>query len=307
MLLLRVRCVDDGRELLLERHGANEHSIRVADLKELILQHRHQLSSSEIAATSFRLQLADLENSFVLLRGHILADPDIVDLNALLPTDFFVFVADNVQTGNQSISRCEMHKNQADPAIFELQRAQLVEMGFSADLAAQALHECGCNLSDAAALLAEGNLCKGTKDMNSQVTTNLGSQYPFSLRSLVHDGDLMKLRKLAAVDSFRALLFLKETFSSEALDQLNENSMATLQLLLLPVPAPSLRAIHTSSDDASNVDVLKASDSTSNPTTNAIDRLVAMGFARDLVEVMYENCNSDEMLTANALLQTLES
>lgn len=36
-------------------------------------------------------------------------------------------------------------------------------------------------------------------------------------------------------------------------------------------------------------------------------QLAAMGFARDLVVVMYESCGFDEHLTANALLQTLET
>ncbi|KAF4320919.1 hypothetical protein BBO99_00000710 [Phytophthora kernoviae] len=40
---------------------------------------------------------------------------------------------------------------------------------------------------------------------------------------------------------------------------------------------------------------------------NGTDELVAMGFERGLVQVMYESCGKDERLTANALLQTLES
>ncbi|POM70824.1 Hypothetical protein PHPALM_12687 [Phytophthora palmivora] len=172
MLVLRVRCVDDGRELLLERHGVDEYKC------------------------------------FVLLRGQILADPDVVDLNALSPSDFF-----------------------------------LVDMGFSSELAAQALRQSCGNLSDAAALLAEGRI-----------------------RAV--DG-VRTLRELAAVDSFQALLLLKEHFSSDALNLLNENPVATLRLLSLP--------------------------------------LVEMGFARDLVKVMFESCGRDEQVTANALLQTLES
>ncbi|EGZ15586.1 hypothetical protein PHYSODRAFT_561334 [Phytophthora sojae] len=172
MLVLRVRCVDDGRELLVERHGADEHSC------------------------------------FVLLRGQILADADVVDLNALCPSDFF-----------------------------------LVDMGFSSELAAQALRQSGNNLLDAAALLAEGRV--------------------------MHDESMTTLRELAATDSFQALTLLKEQFSSETLNQLNENPVATLRLLSLP--------------------------------------LTEMGFARDLVEVMYESCDGDEQATANALLQTLES
>ncbi|EEY58060.1 uncharacterized protein PITG_00670 [Phytophthora infestans T30-4] len=176
MLVLRVRCADDGRELLVERHGPGEH------------------------------------NCFVLLRGQILADPDVVDLNALKESDFF-----------------------------------LVDMGFSTELAAQALRQSGNNLLNAAALLAEGKMST----------------------DLLHDKNVRKLREVAATDSFQALLLLKESFSSETLNQLNENPVATLRLLSLP--------------------------------------LVAMGFAQDLVEIMYESCGGDEQLTANALLQTLES
>ncbi|RLN45039.1 hypothetical protein BBJ29_007012 [Phytophthora kernoviae] len=40
---------------------------------------------------------------------------------------------------------------------------------------------------------------------------------------------------------------------------------------------------------------------------NGADELVAMGFERGLVQVMYESCGKDERLTTNALLQTLES
>ncbi|OWZ24513.1 hypothetical protein PHMEG_000400 [Phytophthora megakarya] len=191
MLVLRVRCVDDGRELLLERHGTDEY------------------------------------NCFVLLRGQILLDPDVVDLNALRPSDFF-----------------------------------LVDMGFSSELAAQALRQSGDNLLDAAAMLAEGRV-QAVSD-GEETHRSIAP-----LQRVRQDENMRKLGELAAKDSFQALLLLKEQFSSQTLNLLNENPVTALHLLSQP--------------------------------------FVAMGFARDLVEMMHESCGGDEHLTANALLQTLES
>lgn len=308
MLVLRVRCVDDGRELLLERRGADEHSIRVVELKKLILQHRCQLNHNVVSTASSNL---DLEGCFVLLQGQILADPDVVNLNALRPSDFFVFVADITQSISQSKPSCKVHTGRVDSATFELLRSQLVEMGFSKELAAQALEQSDNNLSDAAALLAEGKLSKNLSRRDPKETTELRTEQSSisSLRNLVNADDLIVLRKAAAIDSFRALLLLKEHFPLHVLNQLNENPVALLKLLTLPASAPCSSTAESEpiSEDAIDVDIPIDVDGRSNATIEAVDRLVAMGFARDLVEVMYESCGGDEMLTANALLQTLES
>ncbi|KAG7385649.1 hypothetical protein PHYPSEUDO_001211 [Phytophthora pseudosyringae] len=313
MLVLRVRCVDDGRELLVERYGADEYRVQVAELKALVLQQRRQLHRSGGASNPSELQPADLEGCFVLLRGQILADPDVVDLNALSPSDFFVFAPDAPQSDSGSLSSSGMHTDQADAATFELLRSQLVDMGFPAELAAIALQQSGNNLLDAAASLAEGKVHVVTsnsesKDGEETKTTDLVSQHPSiaPLRSLVYDANVRKLRELAATDSFQALLLLKEKFPSEVLNKLNENPMATLRLLSLPAPAPSPTEadMMNFSEDVIDVDSVGA---TSSGLEGGIDRLVAMGFDRDLVLAMYDSCGGDEQLTANALLQTLES
>ncbi|KAG3009992.1 hypothetical protein PC123_g15972 [Phytophthora cactorum] len=312
MLVLRVRCVDDGRELLVERHGADEHSIQVTELKQLIIQQRHRLYRSE-AATSTESQISDLEGSFVLLGGHILADPDVVDLNVLRSSDFFVFTPDSPQPGVDTSSSSDMHKNQIDTATFELRRSQLVDMGFSTVLAAQALRQSGNNLLDAAALLAERKVRKeiGQNGSVDEEKTGVVTQNPSiaPLRSLLFDENVGKLRELAATDSFRALLLLKDQFSSEMLNQLNENPVATLRLLSLPAPILSSKAenMELFSEDIIDLSDANDMDEARSETKDAVDRLAAMGFARDLVEVMYESCGGDEQLTANALLQTLES
>ncbi|KAE8892593.1 hypothetical protein PF005_g4214 [Phytophthora fragariae] len=280
MLVLRVRCVDDGRELLVERHGADEHSILVADLKQLVLQQRQRLHPNEV----------DLDGCFVLLRGQILADPDVVDLNALGPSDVFVFAIDSPQSRGGSGSGSKMQSGDT----FEVLRSQLVAMGFSSELAAQALRQSGDNLLDAAALLAEGRVGP-VKD------ETLEARYP-SIRSFVQDERALKLRELAATDSFQALTLLKEQFSSEMLNQLNENPVATLRLLSLPAPS----VLTTEQEEVIDVDADSA-EWRDTGGGGAIDRLAELGFARDLVEVMYESCGGDEQATANALLQTLES
>ncbi|ETO81599.1 hypothetical protein F444_04110 [Phytophthora nicotianae P1976] len=310
MLVLRVRCADDGRELLIERNGAAEYSIQVAELKQLILQQRQQLYRSEASGTMSNPQISDLlEDCFVLLRGQILADPDVVDLNALRPSDFFVFAPDSPQSGIDRNSSSAMHTSQIDSATFELLRSQLVDMGFSTELATQALRQCDNNLSDAAALLAEGKLRKESSKngLADEEKTGVVPQNPSiaPLRSLLYDKNETKLRELAAMDSFQALLLLKENFSSEMLNQLNENPVATLRLLSLPAPAMRTE-MEPFSEDVIDVDDPNVGMGVTD-SKNAVDRLVAMGFSRDLVEVMYESCGGDEQLTANALLQTLES
>ncbi|CAI5736131.1 unnamed protein product [Hyaloperonospora brassicae] len=276
MRVLRVRCVDDGRELFLERSGAQADRIRVAELKQWILQQRQQLRGN--AASPLRL-----DDCFVLLRGQIVADPDVLDLNTLLPSDFF-----------------------------------LVAMGFPAAAVAQALRQSHNDLTQAALLLVEGKVYavaeqKGSKA--SEATTNSSArQCPSSpLGHLVHDENMRKLRTLAATNSFEALLLLKDQFSSELLNQLNENPVATLQLLLLPASATSSPSVEGEVIDCSNDAVDSESGrkvaiaASSSMKADAVERLVAMGFARDLVEMLFESCGGDEQLTAHALLQTLES
>ncbi|CAI5714610.1 unnamed protein product [Peronospora destructor] len=281
MLVLRVRCVDDGRELLLERHGADEYSIQGAELKKLILEQRQELCRN-CNVTNSSDPFPGLEDCFVLFRGRILADPDVVDLNALAPSDFF-----------------------------------LVEMGFSAEMAAQALQKSGNNLSDAASLLVNGKadaVFGASGSMHNETATDLVAQYPSiaPLQSLVHDKNMKRLQEVAAVDSFQALLLLKEQFLPDLLNRLNEHPVATLQLLSLPAPTPSASstAVETKqcSKDAIDIEVENRVETKacSSSSEDAVDRLVAMGFTRDLVNILYESCGGDEQLTANALLQTLE-
>ncbi|CAH0490254.1 unnamed protein product [Peronospora farinosa] len=273
MRMLRVRCVDDGRELLLERHGADEYSIQGAEVKKLILAQRQALYRN-CNVTNSSDPFSGLEDCFVLFRGQILADMDVVDLNAWAPSDFFVFAFDAASVGKNSTSYSEMHKDDTNSKTSEMLRSQLVEMGFSTEIAAQALQKSGNNLSVAVSLLVNGEvdaIFGSSGSMHNETATDLVAQYPSTapLRSLVHDKNIKRLHEMAATDSFQALLLLKEQFSSNLLNRLNEHPVATLQLLSLP--------------------------------------LVAMGFARDLVNVLYESCGGDEQRTANALLQTLES
>ncbi|GMF09798.1 unnamed protein product [Phytophthora lilii] len=280
MLVLRVRCVDDGRELLLERHGADEHSVQVAELKELVLQQRRQLRRGGSAAIVADPRDSGLEDSFVLLRGQILADPDVVDLNALSPADFFVFAPDAPEFAVSSSSGSKMQSDDADSATFRLLRSQLVDMGFSAGLAAQALKQSGNNLSDAAALLAEGNVKLLPSDSsvpNEEEEHDFMKLHPSiaPLQELIHDASVTRLRQLAATDSFQALLLLKEKFSSETLIQLNENPVATLRLLSLPVPtsSESLRAVKGKPENDETIMNIENEEFRSGESEYAIDRV----------------------------------
>lgn len=282
MLVLRVRCVDDGRELLLERHGADEHSIQVVELKKLVLQQRQHIYRNGDVVNPSDSQPSGLEDCFVLLRGQILADPDVVGLNALSPSDFFVFAPDAPQSTVGSSSRSEMHKHDADSATFEVLLSQLVDMGFSAELAAQALRQSGNNLSDAASLLAEGKVHAVSGDdgsMHNETATDLMTQHPSiaPLRSLVYDENMRRLQELAATDSFQALLLLKEQFSSEMLNRLNENSVATLQLLSLPVPTLTTSSttveMEQFSEDVLGVESEDMVETTSSSSNDAVDRV----------------------------------
>uniref|UniRef100_A0AAV1SZE8 UBA domain-containing protein n=1 Tax=Peronospora matthiolae TaxID=2874970 RepID=A0AAV1SZE8_9STRA len=318
MRVLRVRSVDDGRELLLERHGSPEDRLRVAELKQLILLQRHPLSTDGNASV-----LSSLEDCFVLLRGQILADPDVLDLNTLLPSDFFVFAPDTLSStsfsvGSEADSGRKKSENDENSELFRVVQSQLVEMGFSEELAAQALRQSGNDLVAAASMLVEGGVHVGDEGhglMLNETTagcSGFGKQLLCSpLGSLVRDDKVQKLRNLAATKPFEALLLLKQQFSSDMLNEMNENPVATLQLLLHPAPTASLRegemkdCTRDGAEDEGEQKVETAASSSS--SGEAVERLVAMGFARDVVEVVYESCGSDEQLTANTLLLTLDS
>ena len=241
MLVLRVRCVDDGRELLLERHGSQEDRLYVAALKQLILQQRHQLSTNENASI-----LSGPEDCFVLLRGQILADPDVLDLNTLLPSDFFVFAPDTLlptsfSVGSEADSGRKKSENDGNSELFRVVQSQLVDMGFSEELSAQALRQSGNDLMKAASMLVEGGVHTGDEGnglmLNETATDSGGKQLLSSpLGILVHNDKVQKLQNLAGKKSFEALLLLKEQFSSDMLNEMNENPVATLQLLLHPAP-----------------------------------------------------------------------
>ncbi|GMF21025.1 unnamed protein product [Phytophthora fragariaefolia] len=278
MLVLRVRCVDDGRELLLERHGANAHSIQVAELKALVLQQRQHLNRSGAAANLTDAQDSGLEECFVLLRGQILADPDVVDLNALGPSDFFVFASDAPQPRGGSGSSGEMQSGGADPAVLEVLRSQLVDMGFSSERAMHALRQSSNNLVDAAALLVEGKVALSPGGKVSMDDEEIEPDLHPSiapLRSLMHDENMMKLRELAAIESFQALTLLKEVFSSETLNQLNENPVATLRLLSMPAPTgtESLETAEYGEDKVIDVKTSNWSVSPSCQSNGAVDRV----------------------------------
>lgn len=305
MLVLRVRCVDDGRELLVERHGADEHSVLVAELKQLVLQQRQRLHNP---------QASNLEECFVLLRGQILADADVVDLNALCPSDFFVFAVDAPQSGGGPASGSERQPGEADAATFEVLWSQLVDMGFSSELAAQALRQSGNNLLDAAALLAEGRV-SGKGPMEDEKEPDVVATHPSiaPLRSLVHDESMTTLRELAATDSFQALTLLKEQFSSETLNQLNENPVATLRLLSLPVSTrtPSLTAEQpkVGGEEVIDVEAMGWEDAPRGEASGAIDRVRNSGFLNQFYSQI-ANLNSSMVLCTCsslkwALLETL--
>ncbi|KAG7401451.1 hypothetical protein PHYBOEH_000996 [Phytophthora boehmeriae] len=297
MLVLRVRCVDDGRELLLERHGADEYSVQVAELKRLVLQHRHSFSRSGTVENGSETQDFDIGACFLLLRGQILADADVVDLNALRISDFFVFATDAspFPIGPSSESSLQAQNKEAT-AVYEVLKTQLQDMGFPASMAAMALQQSNNNLSDAVALLAEGKVKEQSNDEAKEAVAGDDAQ----------EADLLQqYPSIAPLGSM-------EQFESRELTQLNENPAATLRLLSLPAPRPT--SMKFSEQEAQDFDMemddwMVTSGANSD---GAIDRvrtkkLVAMGFEQGLVQAIYESCGNDEQLTANALLQTLES
>lgn len=281
MINLRVRCVDDGCELFVERHGASEHSIQVAELKQIILQQRRQLYDCKSVITPTKTPRLGLEDCFVLFRGQILADPDVVDLNSLSSTDFFVFAPDVQQRDFASHSRLEEPKDFADLATSDLLRSQLVDMGFSSELAAQALQQSSNNLSDAAAMLAEGKVAK--KDHRMEIadtteTTDVRTQHHPSiapLSNLLNDKKMETLRELAATDSLQALLMLEQHFSSEMLHQLNENPVVTLRLLTAPASDASImtRSTDLNNGNAIGIDEANRESVATAFTNDVIDRV----------------------------------
>ncbi|CAH0475932.1 unnamed protein product [Peronospora belbahrii] len=247
MLVLRVRCLDDGRELLFERHGTNGYSIQVAELKKLVLQHRQQVWLNNKGVKTRRNSQFSLEDCFILHRGEIRADSDVIDLNAWTPSDFFVFASDATSsTINAMATACVTQASSIGPR-----------------------------------------------------------------RSLVLDENLRRLQQVVAMDSLEAVVHLKEHFSSDSLHQLHQDPVTTLQLLALPTPAASMAVVETKTyserDTDTELEKRVETEAFNNSSRDAVNRLVAMGFARDLVEVLYESCGGDEQLTANALLETSES
>ncbi|RLN50909.1 hypothetical protein BBJ28_00020954 [Nothophytophthora sp. Chile5] len=317
MLVLRVRCVDDGRELLLERHGVDERSIQVAELKRLIVQQRPHLRScndEESKGGEDGSQVdAELGESFVFLQGRILADGDMVDLVALASSDFFVFAPDvpssplindteDAHSSRRSLSEAEPRRkrrrlaadSEEDRETHQLQLQQLEDMGFVQSLAMVALQQSGYNLSGAVALLA-GDAVQEL-DCNSAIATEDGddkadeeplieaeaellTRYPSiaPLGSFANDGNVRKLRELAATDSFQALLLLKQQFSSRDLARMNENPVATLRLLSLPAPLPvrttQQQYQEDPSDRSSDVDSEDWTTTGADASDSAIDRV----------------------------------
>ncbi|RLN92035.1 hypothetical protein BBJ28_00020607 [Nothophytophthora sp. Chile5] len=277
MLVLRVRCVDDGRELLLERHGVDERSIQVAELKRLITQQRPHLRAcsdeeSKGEGEDGSQGDAELGESFVLLQGRILADGDMVNLVALASSDFFVFAPDvpssplindteDVHSNRRSLPEAEPRRkrrrlaanSEEDTETHQLQLQQLEDMGFVQSLAKAALQQSRYNLSDAVALLAGGAVQE--LDCNSAIAIEDGDEKADEASLTDMGAELLtRYPSIAPLGSFvndgkvRKLRELAATDSFQALlllrQQFSSRDLARMNenpvatLRLLSLPAP---------------------------------------------------------------------
>jgi hypothetical protein len=331
-MLLRVRCVDDGRELMIEGRRL-EWRVQVATIKRLVLAQRRQPLGGLAASLSSSGQDGKAEDeeeeealgeSFLLFQGRILPDSDMVNLFSLTPTDFFVFVHESDSGG--ALTEEQVSDNTARV------RKQLLAMGFTRAQVDKALRHGQAELEQ----LVERIMSEeGGEDIPTLPPAQRSQE-----RGL--DPGLLELQEKALVDPFDAVMLLKEQFSSSDLAALVENPASTVQTLRRSPMRSVTRSSAVDRDEspqsaskaaASEVEEeSKHNDGTSNDDSDPIGRvrgllilpmllvwetdtrarvmniqLTAMGFARDLVMAMYESCGFDEQLAANALLQTLET
>lgn len=239
-MLVRVRCVDDGRELLVEGRRL-EWRVQVATIKRLVLQQRRRQSGGR--PTSTHDQEDDHEEtlggSFLLFQGRILADSDMVNLFSLTPTDFFVFVQEHEPSGEPSGGLTEDQvpgtgrKRTVDPQV----RQQLLEMGFTRAQVDGALL-CGETELDQLVERIMNGRSEEAPAMQPSQRQRGGPQVHATV-----DPEVQELQQKALADPFDAIMMLKEHFSSDALASLTENPVSTIQTLrqatARPVTQPS--------------------------------------------------------------------
>lgn len=219
-MLLRVRCVDDGRELLIEGRRL-EWRVQVATIKRLVLaQRRQQLGGHAASSSLIREDGKDegdddeaLGESFLLFQGRILADSDMVNLFSLTPADFFVFVHE----GDSGDARTEEQVSNQSSQV----RKQLLSMGFTRAQVDKALRRGHTELEQLVELIMS--------DDGGEETPALPPMQRPQEKAL--DPGLLELQEKALADPFAAVMLMKEQFSTSELEALIENPASTVETL----------------------------------------------------------------------------
>lgn len=209
--LLRVRCVDDGRELLIEPRR-QEWRVQVATVKRLVLEQRRARrlrpdgESKREDEGEGEGEDEELARCFLLFQGRIMADGDAVNLFSLGPSDFFVFVQEA--------------SDEQDERPSEHLRQPLLAMGFQAEQVECALQSGASDLDELVERLANGLDYPRTPrraDLDSRAL--LGVNY------------MPELQQLAQADPFQAIIMIKEEMAADAMRQLLENPGRTVAML----------------------------------------------------------------------------
>lgn len=238
--LIRVRCADDGRELMVEGRS-REWRVQAATIKRLVLQQRRQSAGSASEGKEERDEDDEdegMEESFLLFQGRILADSDTINLFSLSPTDFLVFVQETPPawaSGPVDLTPSKRPRlEKPDAPETESVRRQLLEMGFDSSQVSKALNEGMTELSQIIEWIMSGH--REDQRVDGQV-----DGVPQELEALLAMPEMHQLHEVARADPFQALILLREQFLPEALMCLNGNPSAVVRMLMLPrLPVQSI-------------------------------------------------------------------
>ncbi|TMW64338.1 hypothetical protein Poli38472_012960 [Pythium oligandrum] len=336
-----VRCVD-GPEVRLEVPRGTWR-IQVAEIKRHVLRELMQMDVRHPRATMEDVEetkasddersksigddaAVSVHASFLLFKGQILADADDVNLFALTPADFFVLAPESSEDDDDEKEEETEHKSKKRPREehdTDEHAQQLVEMGFTVEQARNALELTGHDLARAVAVLmgdetvlSASGAVNGSNSARKEWVEQLLRRHPSlrAIESVLPHREMEELRIRAKQNTFQALVLLKESFSMHWLAQLNENPVATLEFLgssIDPSELPPPRKTTTKKAQPIEVNSPTKVMEVDSPTPiskhqEAIERLTSMGFALDVVEMIYESCGKNEELAANLLLETLQ-
>jgi hypothetical protein len=200
---LRVVCLK-GLELFIEISQSFQ-GFQVMHLKKKILK-----KLSEFSKTPFDLKTSkkrkrkeeeknqsqemELATSYVIYRGKILMDPDFIELNSIVESDFFVFVQETIEKDEISST-----KQQVGPQFKHNQNVtKLMEMGFDRCQAQAALTQVHHHLDHAIELLMGEHVPPlDPVEVVEQMNTESVSEKYAVLLPVLHDVRLHEVSSLA--------------------------------------------------------------------------------------------------------------